>query len=232
MANALAVTGFATVDLRTVKTTPFVPLDIALNAARTTYNALSVPAWDLIATHLMSLKTLGVSTVAVRSDNTTLRIVLCRPSPDGNLDISEAVSFLHTIDQWSGRFSQLLPQFQLSAEREKLFEAASSWVGRYTGQDSVKWAASKLMYMFARAAGAGSCIVMNPVGSASQDYLSRWQEADLQKEHVITGSMHTASYLWVVNGDRVVPGNGPTVSWNYEPDPQKLQQVLTNSIDT
>jgi hypothetical protein len=233
LADALSIRGYATVDLRPLARTPFVPLSGALERAAATFNAAKTPRWNEIGRHLLSLKVFGVETLALRSRDEKLLLVPLRTSPDGVLEVAEAVSYAGVIDQWLDALGELVPDVSASAQEKAAIDKAKDWVGKNTGSNAVGWMAAKLLSVLVEATKKGCCITVHPIGGPPSDQMSEgWSAADMTTEKWLGEGFHSSNYLWSISNNGIWVGGNSLVEspldWNFEPLPWDLRSLLEN----
>lgn len=227
LAKALTIDGFATADLRQVQQPVLLPMHQVIATARSTFSVVD-PAWDAITTHLLNLSHLGVSTVALKAHDQKLRVVALRPAPTGQAIAGSALALAPVMGRWADTLGDLVPAFSIDDERMKALEPYASWLGDFTGQEAVKWMAGKLLFLFARAAAAGSVVTVHPVQAPiSEQLYGAWKAADFTKEYVFSNHVHTANYLWGVGSASMYAGDDlGTVSYLIRPWPEDVSQAL------
>jgi hypothetical protein len=227
LAKALSVDGFATADLRRVQQPVLLPMDQVVATARSTFSVTD-PAWDAIATHLLNLSHLGVSTVALKAHDQKLRVVALRPAPAGEEIAESALALAPVIGRWADNLGEMVPAFSVNEERMKALEPCANWVGTYTDSEAVKWMAGKLLFLFARAAAAGSVVTVHPVQAPiPQSLYDAWTAADFTKEHVFTEHVNTANYIWGVGSASMYAGDKDgNISYLIRPWPEDVSAAL------
>lgn len=236
LANATSLSGYATVDLRPMERTPFVPLGSALERAQESYSEVVSPAWAAIGRHLLNLKVLGVQTLGLRSHQGRVYLVLVRVAPDGVLEVDEAVGYHQVLTTWADTLSGYLPAAKLSDQAQKIADRAKDWAGKYTGKDSVGWAAAKVVSVIAGSSGQGCCITVHPIGGpVTADYAAKWGANDLTTERFLSPKIQCSNYLWdLARGELVVGGSSGLenpLDFNFSPQASDLQTALANVTD-
>jgi hypothetical protein len=236
LANATSLSGYATVDLRPLDRTPFVPLASALDQAQQNYAEAATPAWESIGRHLLNLKVLGVQTLSLRAEGGRVFLVLVRVAPDGVLELDEAVGFHQVLTTWADTLSDYLPAAKLSDKAQGIADRAKDWTGKYTGNESVGWAAAKIVSVIAGSGGQGCCVTVHPAsGPVSDDYVAKWGAADLTTERFISPKIQCSNYLWDLSQRRLAVGGSSglenPLDWNFTPQAADLQVALGNVTD-
>lgn len=236
LANATSLSGYATVDLRPMERTPFVPLGSALEQAQESYAEVVSPAWGAIGRHLLNLKVLGVQTMSLRSHEGKVYLVLVRVSPDGVLELDEAVGYHQVLTTWADTLSAYLPAAKLSDQAQKIADRAKDWAGKYTGKDSVGWAAAKVVSVIAGSGGQGCCVTVHPVtGPVTTDYATKWGAHDLTTERFLSPKIQSANYLWDLSQRSLFVGGSSglenPLDFNFFPQASDLQTALANVTD-
>ena len=237
LANAVAVRGYATVDLRPLERSPFVPLAEALDRAARDYRIVDEAVWPSIAAHLLTLKVFGIETLAVKGHENKLALVALRTSPDGVLDLAEATSYHVVMNQWLETLAGYLPQVKLSSGGQAQVDKAAAWVGRNTGRDAIGWMAAKLMSAFARARKASSCVTVHPIaGPPSAEYSAGWVNADITTEPLFSDGRHvnSANDLWSLRDNTILRGGsgvGEGTYWTFEFTADELTHLVRGVND-
>ncbi len=236
LANALAIHGYATVDLRNIDRAPFVPLGAALDQAEQQYTTVQDPSWQAIGRHLLTLKVLGAETVALRARKERLLIVVQRLSPDGRLEIDEAVAYHSVLQQWADTLSDYLPVRKLTESESQRVEQAKDWVGRNSGVAALGSMAGRLVSIIAKSSGQGCCITVHPIaGAPSPSFVDSWVKTDLTREKFVNAKIQCANYLWNVSNGRLFVGGASglesPLTWNFEPQAIDLEAALSQVND-
>ncbi|WP_330256929.1 hypothetical protein OG874_21620 [Nocardia sp. NBC_00565] len=235
LANAIAVRGYATVDLCKVQRTPFVPLQKALDSAASGYATIVEPNWQAAINHFINLKVLNIDTLSIRARDKRILLVVNRGMIGGNLEIEEALNYHASMSQWLDTLSSYLPDLELSETEAANVHRAQDWVGRWTGQNAVGWMAAKLVGVLYKSKGKGCCVTVHPIGSSSESFTTRWASADLTTERFISPKIQSSNYLWNVSENSVTPGGASGFEnpgdFNFEPWSWDLRSLLLSVND-
>jgi hypothetical protein len=206
LANAVAVHGYATVDLRTIDRSPFVSLEMAMAQAQASYPSVVQPEWQSITQHLLTLKVLGVETLGLRAKQQRLHLVPMRLTKNSSFGIDEAKNYHGAMVQWLDALSEMLPKVSLTDAESKAAEHLKDWTGRYTGNAAVGAAVGKIVGVLAASDGKGSCTTVHPVQKASETFGITWGKTDLTLERFLNPKLQAANILWSVADDALVMG--------------------------
>ncbi len=196
LAHALALHGYATVDLRTQPGPQTITAEQLVVGAQRGFEGLP-GGWAQLATHIQSLRPLGVDSVAMRAERRNLLVVLGRA--DSGLSLQAAREYFAGIEIWLRTTSRLLPQLKANAQEKQAIASLSGLAGGPLGAAAVPIVARALTALI-EASGGGSAVTLHPVVQGSA-FAQQWADVDLTS--LPSGGIGNRNWLWEIDANRI-----------------------------
>lgn len=197
--NALAVSGYPTVNLRSEPGPQAVSVQQLIAVASTAFEGGALP-WTNVGDHLQALVPLGAETVSLQTHRRKIDIYVGRTEPGFN--IQTALEYMTGMEFWLRRLAELLPKVSISGQQKAAIETLSTAAaGVIPGADV---ALRKLLTAIAEAEGPGSCVTIHAYSQVSDAFRQEWSETDFTSEPFRgIGNRH---WLWEIDTKVVTEG--------------------------
>lgn len=201
--NALALDGYATLDLRAQPGPQMISPAHLLQVVERGYQGLPL-GWQAVINHLQALKPLDVDTVAIKAQRRNILMVIGRGSST-SLSLEGVGEYFAGIEIWLETFSELLPRLKANDEEKKAVTAVAGAVGSAWGPVAAQ-AATTLLTAFVEASGGGSAVTIHPVLD-SPAFASSFSARDFTS--LSTGSLGNRNWLWETGAGRITESAEP-----------------------
>lgn len=196
LTNAVALSAFATVDLRAEPGPRMVSLVQLATIAERDFQGRA--GWGELGSHLQALKPLGVDTLALRARRRQIDMVLGRS--DRHLSMQSLNAYFQGVELWYRAFHDLLPRLKVD-DREA---AAVASLGERAGETAGP-VLSRLLTALIEAGGGGTAVTVHPVAQAG-NFAQAFAKTDLTSLPAV--GIANRNWLWDIGTGRLIEAAG------------------------
>lgn len=212
LANAVALLGYSTVDLRSQPGPQMVTPEQLVAGAQSGFNGLP-GGWAQLPGHIQGLVPLDVDSIALRAERRILHLVLGRSGSP--ISIEAAEEYFKAVEFWYRTTMDLLPRLRANEQEKSAVQSVSTLVGGSIGP-GVGPIVAKALTALIEASNGGTAVTIHPVTNGSE-FAQQWSRTNLTS--LPHGGIGNRNWLWETDAGRITEsdesddfGIGPPMS--------------------